>query len=484
MLNRHLITYLPVYLAQALVGFGGVVIFTRLLSPQEYGQYALLLAAATLAGTAIFTWLDAAVARFHARAHAHGRLPGHFSTVLRLFIVLAIATGLGLGALLLVLPIGAALKAAAGFALAQLIIRSALAVALVTRRAAGEAGRYSILESLTLAGGFALGIVFTAGGGLGPAGPFAGMAVAALVAAAIELPLMWRRSRRDRADRTRALTFFAYGAPVAFSLIFEHLLSVGDRFVIAGFLGDAATGAYAAGYGITDRSLDIIFIWLGAAAGPLAILALEREGAAAARKVLKQAAALMGLIGFPAALGLALVAEPLAGVLIDDALAARAAAIMPLIALGGLLNGLMTYFFHEAFILGRQPRTMALIMTGGALFNLALNLVLVPAMGLTGAALATVIAYGASLLACAIVGAEIFPLPLPVTDWAKSVLACTLMGLAVWSLPETGSALVELAMAVATGIAVYALAALALDIAHCRRMLPRPARLFAREARS
>ena len=43
MLNRHLLAYLPVYLAQALVGFGSVVVFTRLLSPDAYGQYMLVL---------------------------------------------------------------------------------------------------------------------------------------------------------------------------------------------------------------------------------------------------------------------------------------------------------------------------------------------------------------------------------------------------------------------------------------------------------
>lgn len=483
MLNRHLIAYLPVYLAQALVGFGGVVVFTRLLTPVEYGQYTLVLAAAALVGTGIFTWLDAALARFHARADARGRLKGHLATGAWLFFVLAVGTGIVLGLLLLVLPAGAQLKTAAGFALANLVIRSGLKLALVTRRAAGEAVRYSILESFTLAGGFGLGIVFTAAGGLGPAGPFAGMALAALIVCLIDLPILLRGARRDRADTRRALAFFAYGAPVAFSLIFEHLLSAGDRFVIAGFLGEAATGAYAAGYGITDRSLDILFIWLGAAAGPLAITALEREGPAAARRVLRQAAALMGLVGFPAALGLAMVAEPLAAVMIDADLAGPAASIMPLIALGGLLNGLMTYYFHEAFILGRKPRQMALIMTGGAVFNLALNLVLVPAFGLTGAALATVIAYGAALLVCAYAGGRIFELPLPLTDWAKAILATTAMGLAIAYLPEFDSALLQLAVTVSTGIGVYGAAALLLDIAGCRAFLPRPLRTIG-EARS
>jgi O-antigen/teichoic acid export membrane protein len=472
MLNRHLIAYLPVYLAQAIVGFGGVVVFTRILTPDEYGQYSLILVAASLIGTALFSWLDAAVARFHARAAARGRFKPHFATAIRVYLFLGVATAALLGVAIAFSPLSPAMKSASGFAVGHLVIRSALSLSLVTRRAAGEAVRYSILQSLTLVGGFALGIVFTLAGGLGPAGPFAGMALAALIACLIDLPVLLSGAKPDRASGVRAMTFLAYGAPVAFSLMFEYLLSTGDRFVIAGFLGNAATGAYAAGYGIADRSLDIVFIWLGAAAGPLAITALETEGPAAARRVMKQAGALMGLIGFPAALGLALVAEPLARRVIAPEIAAQAAAIMPWIALAGLLNGLMTYYFHEAFILGRQPRAMALTMMAGAAFNLILNLFLVPAFGIAGAAIATVIAYAVSLLACALLGQRTFALPLPVADWIKAGAAAVIMGAAILALPEFGPALVDLVSRVAVGVGVFVPLALVFNIAGCRNFLP------------
>ena len=45
MLGRHLFGYLPVQAAQALVGFGGVAVLTRLMPPDMYGQYALAITA-------------------------------------------------------------------------------------------------------------------------------------------------------------------------------------------------------------------------------------------------------------------------------------------------------------------------------------------------------------------------------------------------------------------------------------------------------
>jgi len=284
----------------------------------------------------------------------------------------------------------------------------------------------------------------------------------------IDAPVLLSKSKRDRADGQRAAAFFAYGAPVAVSLIFEHLLSVGDRFVIAAFLGEAATGAYAAGYAVADRSLSIIFLWLGTTTGPLLIAALEHHGRAAAQDVARRAAGLMGLVGFPAAAGLALVSGDAARLLIGAELASQAAAVIPFIALSGLMNGVMTFYFHEAYVLGRRPRAMAAIMAAAAVLNLVLNLVLTPRFGLTGAALATVIAYAAALAVCAIHGRSAFVLPVPVKAWTGAAAATGVMAAALILIPAPPAALAALLVKIACGGAVYGAAALAFDVAGCR----------------
>lgn len=475
MLNRHLLTYLPVYAAQILVGFGSVVVFTRVLSPEDYGRYTLVLAGALLLQTLVFTWLDAAVARHHARATARGRFGGHLATAFSLYGVLALGSLAVFGGAIALAPLSTEMKAVCGFALVSQVLRSAIMIALETRRAEGEAARFALLESFILASGFGLGVVFILAGGMGPAGPFAGMALACLIAILIDIPVLLSKAKRDRAGPRRALRFFAYGAPVAVSLVFEHLLSTGDRFVIAAIMGEAATGAYAAGYGITDRSLNIIFIWLGMTAGPLAIKAFEHEGAQAARAVLRQAASLMGLIALPAATGIALLSEPFARLLIAESLAGPAATIMPLIALGAMLNGFMTYVFHESFVIGRQPKIMAGLMAGSAVVNLLLNLVLIPVMGLVGAALATVLSYALALVACIVMGRGIFRLSLPLEDWVKAGAASIVMAAGLMALPAPEAAFVHLAVHIAAGAAIYAIVALTLDIAGCRSVFVMPA---------
>lgn len=60
---RGVVGYLPVNIVQGLVGLLTIVTFTRLLTPAQFGDYALGFSVASLVHTALFTWNEAAYAR-------------------------------------------------------------------------------------------------------------------------------------------------------------------------------------------------------------------------------------------------------------------------------------------------------------------------------------------------------------------------------------------------------------------------------------
>ena len=72
---RGVFGYLPVQATQALVGFGSIVAFTRLLTPEQYGQYALALAAAAVVHALFLVWIEAAMERFTLRELERGEAP-------------------------------------------------------------------------------------------------------------------------------------------------------------------------------------------------------------------------------------------------------------------------------------------------------------------------------------------------------------------------------------------------------------------------
>jgi O-antigen/teichoic acid export membrane protein len=175
----------------------------------------------------------------------------------------------------------------------------------------------------------------------------------------------------------------------------------------------------------------------------------------------------MSALALPAAAGLALVALPLAQVMIGKALAVQAAHVTPWIALSALFAGLTTYYFHTAFTLARRTGLLLAAMAVPAAANLALTLALIPRFGLDGAMIATALAYGIGLVASFSLGRRAIALPVPLGALARAGTATAAMALAVANLPAMGG-LLELFEKAGVGVVVYALAALALDVMGCR----------------
>ena len=73
--------YIPVNIANIVVSFGTVVILTRLLSAAEFGRYAIAVITMHFAHTLMFTWIEAATARFEARAEKNGDMASHLKTL-------------------------------------------------------------------------------------------------------------------------------------------------------------------------------------------------------------------------------------------------------------------------------------------------------------------------------------------------------------------------------------------------------------------
>jgi O-antigen/teichoic acid export membrane protein len=458
---RGVIGYLPANVVQGVVGLFSIVVFTRLLTPEAYGAYALAFSVTTLAHTVIFTWLEAAMARFYAREAEHRRLGGHFATLYRIFSVLALGFPVIAAAALWLLPIASPLKLAIGAGLAAIPVRSLAKLAQEHRRAAGRVRASALLDIGQTGGAFVIGAGLAALGA-GGASPLLGAGLAAAACLVFVLPEELKAARSGAFERPRAHDYAHYGVPVALSLILSLALATTDRFMLAAFLNSASVGVYHAGYSLSNRTLDVLFIWLGAAGGPAAILALERGGMQELRRAAREQASLMILICLPAAAGLALVAKPLAELMVGEALRAGAARVTPWIALSGLFAGLTTYYFHTAFTLARRTRLLLVAMAIPAGANLILTLVLIPRFGLDGAMWATAGAYGVGLIASWGLGRRVMPLPIPWSELGKCALATAAMALAVRLVPASGG-IGELAAKAALGVLVYGAVAFALD---------------------
>jgi O-antigen/teichoic acid export membrane protein len=435
--------YLPANIVSGVTGFLGLFLFTRLLHADEYGQYALAFAVMTLSHVAVFTWLEAGMARFWA-AERGPDLTDHFHSLYRATLILSAVF----------VPVAGLGK------LAQEHFR-----------AAGKVGRAATVDIATAVGGLALGIGFALAG-TGGAAPMLGLSLAPLLILPFVLPGEWHLGRGGTYRRERLARYASYGFPIAASLALALVLTSTDRFLLALFLDDAAVGAYHAAYSLSNRTLDVLFIWLGSAGGPALVMALERGGRARLDEAAREQASLFLLLALPAAVGLALTAHPLAELMIGKELRAATASVTPLIALSALMAGLTTYYFGQAFTLGRNTRALFLTMAIPAGANVVLNLVLIPVLGLTGAALATALSYSLGLAAAILIGRRVLPLPAPWPALLRCGVATAVMAAVVLVMPSPGG-LPELLLKAGVGTLVYGLVAVALDAAGVRGVLKR-----------
>ena len=466
MLKQGLLGYLPVNIVQALAGFGSIMIFTRLLSPNDYGAYALAFSVTSLVYLACLTWIEAAMARFYAAEKTEAGRADLYATLYRTFAVMMFAAPAICGAIVTILPLPPELRGAIIAGLVSVVFRSLLRLAQERRRAAGEVKGFAIIDIVQTGAGFLIGtaLVFA---GLGASGPLAGAGAASALCLIWALPSEIKVARQGKFERKRLTAYMAYGLPVSLSLMMSLALATTDRFVLAGYLNEATVGAYHAGYSLSNRTLDVMFLWLGMAAQPACIAALEQGGREALMRTATHQASLMILIALPASVGLMLVANPLAHFMVGPALADRAARVTPWIASGAFLSGMTTHYFNSAFVLARQTKRLFIAIAIPAALNLLLVLFLVPRYGLDGAMWATAASYGFAMIVSISLARGETALPIPWGTLAKTGAATAVMALVVSRLQASGG-LIELFSKAAAGALVYGLGILILDASGAR----------------
>ena len=415
------------------MSFGTVTILTRLLSPAEFGRYAIVIATLNFVHMGLFTWLEAAMARFHEKADVDGKLATHFKSLyIFALIVLAIIVPLSLMLIYLV-PMDSRLRILLAFGMIGTGIQLLHGITMEGHKASQRIGRYSGVHSTELILGFSLGVILIMVTPLKELGPFIGILIGASLAVLIELSGMLRRSKGGVFEKDLIKEYFNYGAPICFSLILAYALVNGDLFFIKYFINAEAVGGYSAGYNFANTLLAYIFVWISMAVMPVAISSLERKGKDEAIKVLLDYGNLLIVITMPVAVGIALVSRDV-GFILGEGVRADAVMVMPWIAIAALLNGFINLYIYQAYVLAKKLNILAILMVPPVILNCALNVWLIPIYGLYGAVISTLCAYLLGVILCTVGAKRVFVLPLPIMAFLKSSLACVIMAFLVLNL--------------------------------------------------
>lgn len=466
--------YIPVNLANILTSFGLVTILTRLLSAEEFGRYALVITISHFVHMGFFTWLEASMARFHERSELRKTINTHYRSLYTSAIVLILIVLPTICGIVYLLPISERLTMLLTFAFTSTAIHLIYNLTQEGHKASHRISRYSAIHSSQLVLSFAIGICLVMFTPLRESGPFLGMIIGGGIAVLIELPFLLKRMKSGEYDKKLVTEYVRYGTPICFSLILAYALENGDLFFIKYFMNDQSVGAYSAGYNLASRSFDFIFVWLAMAAMPSAISVLERKGKEEANQVLREYCNILLIITLPAAVGIALVSKE-AAIVLGEPVRMQALTVMPWIGFAALMNGFITYYIHQAFVLAKKLNVLAALMVVPVLINFSLNIIFIPQYGLLGAVIATLCAYAVGLVLTASIARRYCALPLPFMTFAKCAIGCLIMGLCVYHLPIDDKLpdLIILGIKALIGGLVYGIVIYVLDTAQIRQWAER-----------
>ena len=431
MLLKHSFFYAVARGMPGLVNFAALALYTRLLAPGDYGRYALLVAGVGLVNVMVFQWLRLVVARFlQAKA-----LPGHFlGGILAQFYLLVAATSLtGLAlAFLWPDPVWQRLLA---LAVPLLVSQAALELSLVVASARLEPGRYGVMLGSKALIALSIGVLL-AWVGFGVYAPVWGLIAGQCAALLLFGHHIWRNAKIRWPVAEERRQQLGYGLPLIVTFALAWVISGSDRLLLAWLFDENAVGLYSAGYDLVFQSLTLLLTIINTAAYPLAVKAMEHGGEAQARKQLAHNGELIVAAALAGAVGLVVLAPAILTLFIGEAFRPGAAAILPMIAAASALSGIKAYHFDIAFHLGKRSHTLVWIAALAAVINVILNLLLIPLLGIAGAAWATLIAYSAALLASALIGRRLYGMPPVPPILGKGVVVAGFAAVAMW-LPMT-----------------------------------------------
>jgi O-antigen/teichoic acid export membrane protein len=249
---------------------------------------------------------------------------------------------------------------------------------------------------------------------------------------------------------TRVRQYLAYGVPLLPGGLSSWVANSSDRYLILFFLGAAAVGYYSPAY-TAGASIAMI-------AAPLALLfpALSKyydeHNMADVRTIVTYSLKYYAGIALPCVFVLSILSKPILLVLTTQQIAANGYLVTPFVAAGTALIGAYTVFVM-VIQLEKKTAVIGAIWTLAAVLNFGLNLVLIPYLGLIGAALTTFLAFLFAFVLTTFYSFRYFKFDLNGRFIVKSICASSIMALLLFLWNPLG--LVSILVSIALAAVIY-----------------------------
>jgi len=459
--------YLPSMIVPALMVIIALPICTRLFSPGDYGDYALVIATVTLLSNISISWLSSSTIRFFPTYKLNNELGEFYSTLFKLAFISVVCT---VAAFLSILFLARTFISGNLYSLMRVgillfIANSFFRIFLDLLRANRRVSLYtnfSIWYSITGLGfGMVLVLFFHFG--------IVGLLLGSLISITAIFPLLLKFSigkpslSEGSIHSSMTGEMVEYGMPAMVINLLTWILTISGIYVLGFFRGSQEVGIYSASNVISQQSIFLIVSLFSMASIPIAFGIWESQGIKASQEFMSKLGRYYLIIALPAAVGLSVLAKPIVGVLFppDYFLGYR---IVPMISVGAFLVG-VSNIFSEGLTFHKRTDLLMFCYLGAGLLNIGLNFVFIPRYGYIGAAVATLSSYAFLLLLTINISRRFFIWEFPFKSFLKVAFSSAVMGIIVYPVGNslTSSTLINLISGVCIGVVSYALMLLLLN---------------------
>lgn len=249
--------------------------------------------------------------------------------------------------------------------------------------------------------------------------------------------------------------FFAYGVPLMGVSIAVALLNMIDRYLVTGFFGRDVFAIYNQNNSIASGIFTMISVGIMRGVYPNVLRAWREGGRMAAKPLLDQGVRLYLLVAAPAVAGLAAVSLPISRFLFAEGYDAGAP-VIAYTALAMLFMGL-TEYANKAYELEQSTIHVLQNSAIAAVIKVICSVVLLQAVGFTGGAMGSVVAFASYFIITCVRVRRRFLFRVAPASLARILISALLCGAAAFgcTLLPVGN-LVRLVLAVVAGVVVYA----------------------------
>jgi O-antigen/teichoic acid export membrane protein len=472
LLSRTLSDYLlyfPALTVSGLMGLATVAVLSKFFSPADYGHYTLAFSTLLLLSMLTGLWLRSSVMRLLPQYAASKQVDEFLGTLVGAGTFFAIAV-VFLYALVLSL-----LKHSLDEQLYRLLwlvvpgvpILTIFGVLQESHRIQGHSALYSGLILLRVLGGFLVGLLLAVPLGWGPAGMLLGLIIVIAGAVGGHLILAGRRlvvkARTVRWSGSVLRDMLAYTLPIAGLNLASTILAISDRYFIEAYLNSYDLGIYAASYGIAEGGMRLIANTFLISTEPAIFKSWVTDGSQVAFRFIERLFRYYVILALPALVGLSLLRHEIVTLFTTPEYAGGSVVVI-YVSLALFLHG---YSLIVGTVFDATKRTMIPFVTFliAGLFNVILNLLLLPRFGYLAAAWSTCAGYGLLLGLNVVAARRIVRLRIVGGHLWKIGLASAGMGVFVlaaqhWLSPSA----LSLAVTIALAVIIYLVLILAIGV--------------------